>query len=143
MKISAMLARKGTFVATIAPVASVEDAVGELASHNVGALVVSTDGRVVEGIVSERDIVRAVNRLGVGVLTQPVSEIMSEAVVTCSPADTIESLMVTMTERRVRHIPVVEDGLLAGMVSIGDVVKNRIDELEEDRKALVDYINAR
>jgi CBS domain-containing protein len=143
MKIAALLAVKGASVVTIPADASIAEAVAALDHHNVGALVVSADGRSVDGIVSERDIVRALDEIGAGVLEPPVSTIMSKDVHTCSPEDTVESLMATMTERRVRHIPVVEAGVLAGMVSIGDVVKNRMEELEHDRDALVDYINAR
>jgi CBS domain-containing protein len=143
MKISALLAVKGASVVTIRPDASIGDAVAALASHNVGALVVSADGRSVDGIVSERDVVRALDRLGAGILEPQVVTIMSGDVHTCSADDTVESLMAAMTEHRVRHLPVVDDGVLAGMVSIGDVVKNRMEELEQDRDALVDYINAR
>jgi CBS domain-containing protein len=143
MKISALLESKGASVATISPGASVTEAVRALAEHNVGALVVSRDGRAVDGIVSERDVVRALEGSGSAVLAQPVSAIMSADVLTCAPGDTVDSLMVTMTENRIRHIPVVSEGHLAGIVSIGDVVKSRIGELETDRKALVDYINAR
>jgi CBS domain-containing protein len=143
MKISALLAVKGASVVTIRPDASIAEAVAALGSYNVGALVVSTDGRTLEGIISERDIVRALGELGSGVLEPQVATIMSPDVHTCSPEDTVESLMKTMTEHRVRHLPVVEAGVLAGMVSIGDVVKNRMEELEQDRDALVDYINAR
>lgn len=143
MKISALLAAKGASVVTIRPDASIGEAVAALGLHNVGALVVSTDGEVVGGIVSERDIVRALGQLGSGVLEPQVATIMSSDVHTCSPEDTVESLMATMTEHRVRHVPVVDGGVLAGMVSIGDVVKNRMEELEQDRDALVDYINAR
>jgi CBS domain-containing protein len=143
MKISALLAAKGASVITIRPDASIAEAVGALRMHNVGALVVSTDGQSVEGIMSERDVVRALDRLGAGILEPQVATIMSRDVHTCSPDDTVESLMAAMTEHRVRHLPVVEAGVLAGMVSIGDVVKNRMEELEQDRDALVDYINAR
>lgn len=143
MKISALLAVKGASVVTIRPDASIAEAVAALAEHNVGALVVSEDGGSIDGIVSERDVVRALDRLGAGVLEPQVSTIMSRDVHTCSPDDTVESLMAAMTKHRVRHLPVVEGGVLAGMVSIGDVVKNRMDELEQDRDALVDYINAR
>jgi CBS domain-containing protein len=143
MKISALLAVKGASVVTIRPDASIAEAVAALGKHNLGALVVSGDGRSLDGIVSERDIVRALDRLGAGILEPQVSTIMSRDVHTCSPEDTVESLMAAMTEHRVRHLPVVDGGVLAGMVSIGDVVKNRMEELEQDRDALVDYINAR
>jgi CBS domain-containing protein len=143
MKISALLAAKGASVITIRPDASIAEAVAALRMHNVGALVVSSDGQSVDGIMSERDVVRALDRLGAGILEPQVATIMSRDVHTCSPDDTVESLMAAMTEHRVRHLPVVEAGVLAGMVSIGDVVKNRMEELEQDRDALVDYINAR
>jgi len=143
MRISNLLTAKGSSVATIAPGETVSEAVSELKKHAVGALVVSTDGRHIEGIVSERDIVRQLAERASTLLEDTVSSIMSPHVTTCSPDDDIESLMSTMTERRIRHVPVVRDGELCGIVSIGDVVKNRIDELEKDRNELVDYINAR
>ena len=111
--------------------------------HNVGALVVSSDGRAVEGIISERDVTHALDRLGGTILDKPVHMIMSSEVRTVSPDEKVESLAVMMTEYRIRHVPVLEDGALAGIVSIGDVVKSRIEELEEDRDALFKYINAR
>ncbi|HLI74206.1 MAG TPA: CBS domain-containing protein [Acidimicrobiales bacterium] len=143
MRISNLLAAKGSSVATITGEATVADAVAELARHRIGALVVSADGAHIDGIVSERDIVRALGDRSGTLLEDPVSSIMTRVVATSSPGDEVESLMRTMTERRVRHVPVVQDGVLAGIVSIGDVVKSRIDELEKDRKELVDYINAR
>ncbi len=130
-------------MATIGRDATVAAAVAELARHNVGALVVSTDGRAVEGIISERDVTRALDRLGGTILDKPVHMIMSSEVRTVSPDEKVESLAVMMTEYRIRHVPVLEDGALAGIVSIGDVVKSRIEELEEDRDALFKYINAR
>jgi CBS domain-containing protein len=143
MKISELLAQKGSSVATVNPDSLVSAAVEGLTSRNVGALVVSVDDKTLAGIVSERDIVRAIHARGSAVLDEPVSSIMSSDVHTCSPDDSVESLMAIMTERRVRHLPVLSSGELAGMVSIGDVVKNRMDELEHDNHALVDYINAR
>jgi len=143
MQISAILKSKGPSVATIGRNATVAAAVAELARHNVGALVVSTDGRAVEGIISERDVTRALDRLGGTILDKPVHMIMSSEVRTVSPDEKVESLAVMMTEYRIRHVPVLEDGALAGIVSIGDVVKSRIEELEEDRDALFKYINAR
>jgi CBS domain-containing protein len=142
MKISILLARKGSSVATINGGATISDAVAELRSHKIGALVVSADGVHIEGIVSERDIVRGLADGG-ALLDQPVSSIMTSTVYTSAPDDELESLMAAMTDRRIRHVPVVVDGALCGIVSIGDVVKSRIDELEKDRRELVDYINAR
>ncbi|MGO9559844.1 MAG: CBS domain-containing protein [Acidimicrobiales bacterium] len=143
MRIANLLASKGSVVATIRPDAAIGDAVASLAEHGIGALVVSRDGEHIDGILSERDVVRGLHDQESGFLTQPVSSIMSSTVYTCSPSDDTDSLMATMTDRRVRHVPVVEDGVLAGIVSIGDIVKTRIGELEKDRKELVDYINAR
>ena len=143
MKISALLVGKGDTVATITGDLSVADAVDELRAHGVGALVVSSDGQHIDGIVSERDIVRGLSVQHGALLDEPVRSIMTSKVFTCSPDDDVESLMAVMTERRIRHVPVVRDGILSGIVSIGDVVKSRIVELEKDRKELVEYINAR
>lgn len=142
MQIAALLARKGSSVATIPATGSVAEAVSALAHHGVGALVVSPDGRHIEGIVSERDIVRGLVE-GIELLDRPVATIMTSVVATCTPDSDTEALMGTMTERRIRHVPVVRGGELAGIVSIGDVVKSRIEELERDRRDLVDYISAR
>lgn len=143
MQISILLAEKGMSVATIQRQATVAQAVGDLNHHGIGALVVSHDGSHIEGIVSERDIVRHLNDLGGATLNQPVESIMSPSVHTCSPDDDVESLMSVMTNRRIRHVPVVRDGTLCGIVSIGDVVKSRIGELEKHRSELLDYIGAR
>lgn len=143
MRIDVVLQQKGQAVASIRPGASVREALAELARHGIGALVVSSDGRTPEGMVSERDVVRALDRSGATILEGPVSSIMSTDLQTCSPDDEVETLMAIMTRYRIRHVPVLRDGALAGIVSIGDVVKNRMDELEEDRKALVDFIYAR
>lgn len=143
MRIESVLQQKGEFVAVIRPETTVKEALGELTRHGIGALVVSADGRVPTGIVSERDVVRALDRSGPGCLDRPVSSIMSTDLQTCGPDDEVETLMAIMTRYRVRHVPVLRDGALAGIVSIGDVVKNRMDELEADRRALVDFIYAR
>jgi CBS domain-containing protein len=141
--VSKLLEDKGSFVATIGGSASVAQAIGELRQKGIGALVVSDDGLHIEGIVSERDVVRNLDDRHDTLLNEPVSSIMSTTVFTCTPDDQVTSLMTTMTENRIRHVPVVADGVLCGLVSIGDVVKNRIGELEKDRNELVDYINAR
>lgn len=140
MKVSDILRSKGHEVATVAPTATVTEALARLADADVGALVVSTTGESPEGIVSERDIVRHLARSGAGVLDGPVSAIMTADVVTCSPDDTVGDLMARMTERRIRHLPVVTDGRLDGIISIGDVVKVRVRELEEERHHLESYI---
>ncbi len=140
MHIRQLLRRKGADVATVDAGASVRTALALLAEHEVGALVVSQDGRRVDGIVSERDVVRALHQRGAGLLADPVSSVMTAQVHTCVPDAGVEELARTMTEHRVRHVPVVEHGALVGIVSIGDVVKARLDQLEEERAQLVDYI---
>jgi CBS domain-containing protein len=143
VRISSLLERKGSTVVTIGADATVAQAVAELEKHGIGALVVSADGAHIDGIVSERDVVRALGHHGGDVLDHPVSSIMTTQVVCVSPEDEVESLMSTMTDHRVRHVPVLAQGVLAGLVSIGDVVKSRIGELEKDRKELVEYITGR
>ncbi len=139
MRIADVLRNKGASVATITPETSVSGLLTELTVHNIGAMVVvSPDGLV--GIVSERDVVRKLHELGGDILGHPVSEIMTTLVVTCSPTDSVDSLSALMTENRVRHVPVVVDGRLAGIVSIGDVVKTRMEELEAQQEQLQAYI---
>lgn len=139
MRISEILRRKGDSVVTITPDATVRDLLRRLAEYNIGAVVVSRDGHTIEGIVSERDIVRRLVD-GSGVLDAPVSSIMTSDVHTCGPNDTVDQLMRLMTEQRFRHVPVVAAGTLIGLVSIGDVVKSRIGELEFEREQLEHYI---
>ncbi|MDN3351631.1 CBS domain-containing protein [Actinomadura sp. DC4] len=141
MRITEILRRKGEDVATIKPEAEVRALLALLAEHNIGAVVVSTDGTTIEGIASERDVVRRLHDRGAGLLDEPVSSIMTATVRTCAPSDNVEDLRATMTEHRIRHVPVVRDGALVGIVSIGDVVKSAIAELETEREQLVDYIN--
>lgn len=144
MRVAALLAHKGTSVATARRDTSVAAAAAELRRRNIGALVVSPDGRHLEGIVTERDVVQALAVVGGPLLEEPVGALMSTQVHTCHGEDDVESLMAAMTERRIRHVPVVDDdGLLAGIVSIGDVVKATIDALQRDRDSLVSYIHAR
>lgn len=126
-------------VLTIAPVETVMTLLDALAEHNVGALVVVEDADVA-GIVSERDVVRRLAERGAQMLDATVSEIMSTEVVSCSSKDKVDSVAATMTERRIRHMPVVDDGELVGIVSIGDVVSSRIRQLETDRGQLEQYI---
>jgi CBS domain-containing protein len=111
-----------------------------LAEHNIGALVVSTDGSTVEGIVSERDVVRHLHR-DEAILDSPVSAIMSSEVRSCEGGSTVDEVMALMTERRIRHVPVVRGGTLTGIVSIGDVVKSRMGELEFERDQLDSYVH--
>jgi CBS domain-containing protein len=139
MRISEILRRKGGNVVTIDPNASVRELLDRLATYNIGAIVVSTDGTTIEGIVSERDIVRRLVG-GTRVLDARVGTIMTGTVQTCTPDDTVDQLMLLMTQQRFRHVPVVTDGRLSGLVSIGDVVKSRIGELEFEREQLEHYI---
>lgn len=141
MKISALIA--GKRVETISPSASVHDLVNALNVHHVGALVVSPDGRKIEGIVSERDVVRAMPGKLDRLVGMHVRDLMTVDVVTCDTNATVAELMTIMTERRVRHIPVVDaDHHLVSIISIGDVVKAHITELDGERKALSDYVNS-
>ena len=140
MKISDILRRKGHEVATVRPDDTVAGFIARLAELRIGALVVSSDGQRVEGIVSERDVVRGLHASGASLLDGPVSSIMTVEVHTCEPSTSVDDLMRLMTDQRIRHVPVVQDGLLDGIVSIGDVVKRRIDELQDERDHLLGYI---
>jgi CBS domain-containing protein len=140
MRISDVLRQKGDLVVSVKPDQSVSDLLDLLAEHGVGALIVSSDGETVEGIVSERDVVRKLQQNGVGLLGAPVSDIMTAAVHTCPPDTDLDDLMRLMTDRRFRHVPVVEAGRLIGIVSIGDVVKSRIEHLQHERDQLEAYI---
>ena len=141
MNVQTILGTKGTAVITIADGVSLADAAMTLRDNKVGALVVSNDGQHIDGIVSERDVVRALANHGASALGRPVSSAMSTEVVTCRAEDAVESLMLSMTERRIRHLPVVDDdGVLGGVISIGDVVKARLRQLEAENQQLYDYI---
>lgn len=142
MRISEVIRRKGAAVITIRPDATVRDLLRVLEENGIGALVVSEDeGATLVGIVSERDVVRALHHDGASVLDAQVSALMTAEVATCLPEDDLESLARVMTERRVRHLPVVVEGRLKAVVSIGDIVKHRIDELQAERDQLVDYVH--
>ena len=141
MNVETILAGKGREVATIAPDATVAEALHRMRTGRVGALVVSEDGARIAGIISDRGIMWAIDEHGTDVLVASVGSVMTREVFTCSRHDHVSAFMATMTERRFRHIPVVDgDGRLCGIISIGDVVKNRIDELETERTALSHYI---
>jgi CBS domain-containing protein len=138
MRISDVLSSKPSAqVVTIAPDATVRDLLALLAQHNVGAVVVSTDGETVDGIVSECDVVRRLHE----VLGGAVSMIMTRDVRTCEPDTSVDELRVVMTERRIRHVPVVTDGRLTGIISIGDVVKSSLDQLQFERDQLDSYVH--
>lgn len=140
MRIADVLQSKGSAVLTVAPAVTVREIIADMARHNVGAFVVVDADRVL-GMISERDVIRRLHQCGAGALGTPVSEIMSTTVYSCAPEDTVDSLAATMTEHRIRHLPVVVDGSLRGIVSIGDVVKSRMDELEAERDHLESYIH--
>ncbi len=141
MKINdAIHAKADQTVVTISPEATVRELIALLAEHNVGALVVSDDGQQVTGIVSERDVVRRLHA-DTGVLDTAVRDIMTADVRTCVGEESLTDLMQVMTEHRIRHVPVVADGRLTGIISIGDVVKNRIGELEFERDQLDSYVH--
>jgi CBS domain-containing protein len=143
VKISDVLRYKGSEVITVKPDETVSGLLALLAEHRIGAVVVSTDGSSVDGIVSERDIVRHLHSSGTGVLEAPVSQIMTSDVTTGSADDNIADLAGTMTELRVRHVPIVDaEGKLAAIVSIGDIVKHRLSELQSERDQLRDYISS-
>jgi CBS domain-containing protein len=140
MRISDVVRHKGGTVVTIRPDDPVTTMLTLLAEHRIGALVVSTDGEAVEGIVSERDVVRHLHHKGAAILDGPVSDIMTSDVRTADPHTQLSELEHTMTNHRIRHVPVVVDGKLQAIVSIGDVVKGRITDLQAERDQLVGYI---
>jgi CBS domain-containing protein len=141
MRIHDVLQGKNTQdVITVTPDATVRELLALLAQHNIGAVIVSADGAAVDGIVSERDVVRRMHA-DEGALDGPVSSIMTADVHTCEAGSSLDDLMALMTERRIRHVPVVADGRLTGIISIGDVVKNRITELEFERDQLDSYVH--
>jgi CBS domain-containing protein len=141
VRIQSILGHKGSFVASIAPEATVFEASRELRRHGVGALLVSADGTAIEGILSERDIARSLAEHGERAVSLAVRDLMTVEVRTCSPTATVDELMAIMTEHRIRHIPVVDEaGALVGMISIGDVVKHRVGELEQEAQTLHEYI---
>ena len=143
MKVKDLLASKGRDGATISQERSVTDALAVLKERRIGALVVTGFTPPLVGIFSERDVVRALASHGAEALDLTVAELMSSDVTVCDEAPSVTTIMGLMTDNRIRHIPVVDDGRLAGLISIGDVVKARFDELEHDKKDLLDYVSAR
>ena len=144
MNVQSILAAKGNAVAKIAATSTLSEAVAALRDHGIGALVISADGNNIDGILSERDVVRSIASHGDDTMHLTVGSAMSSNVITCAPADSIDTLMEMMTERRIRHLPVLAlDGAIAGIISIGDVVKYRLVELENENSQLHDYIDGR
>ena len=142
MRVSNLLTTKGRDVATISQERTVTDALHVLKERGIGALIVTGPTAPLVGIFSERDVVRALATRGEEALQATVSELMSTDVTTCDESTTVTELMGLMTERHIRHVPVVEEGSLVGMISIGDVVKARFDELEHEKKDLLDYVSS-
>ncbi len=140
MTVRAILSLKGREVTTVAPEASLLEAAQTLSEQRIGSLVITSVGKKIAGIISERDIVRAVASRGEAALNQPVKEFMTKTVITCTADDTMNVLMSRMTAGRFRHLPVLEDGQLDGIISIGDVVKFRVAEMEREHEALKQYI---
>jgi CBS domain-containing protein len=140
MTVKAILSTKGGIVHTIEPTATLADAVKDLAERRVGALVVTGAGDRVIGIVSERDIVYTLAARGEFALTMPVAEVMTRNVITCREGSTVSAIMEQMTDGKFRHLPVVEQEELVGIISIGDIVKHRLQEMERDAAALREYI---
>lgn len=140
MTVRAILSAKGSQVASVEPDVKLSAAVKILSERQIGSVLVVTGSRI-DGILSERDIVRALDERGAGALDEPVSAAMTRKVVSCRLSDTVAHLMEVMTAEKFRHLPVVDDGKLVGLVSIGDVVKLRVQEYEDEQEALRDYIN--
>ena len=142
MHISDVIRAKGSDVVTVRPDTSIKDFIQTLAARGIGACVISEDGSTVAGIVSERDVAIGLALRGELLLSAPVSSIATALVHTTTPDESLESVMMLMTHRRVRHVPVLVNGRLAGIVSLGDIVARRLDELESERRHLVDYISS-
>jgi len=140
MHVAAVIKRKGSNVVSITPDRTIADATNLLTENRIGAVLVMDSNQGIRGIISERDIIRALSKYGADVLTHKVESLMTRDVQQCSPKDTIAEVMTTMTTRRFRHLPVVEDGKLLGMISIGDVVKQRLDDTELEVETLRGYV---
>jgi len=140
MTVKAIVSRKGSDVLTIEPTVTLAAAVKLLAERRIGAVVITGADRQVIGILSERDIVRALAERGAAALDDQIGQVMTRKVMTCTPDQTVASLMERMTQGKFRHLPVIEDGRLAGIVSIGDIVKHRLEEMEHESSAMREYI---
>lgn len=142
MTVKAVLAAKGGDIVSIEPAADLATAAKLLADRGIGAVLVLGADRHVAGILSERDIVRSIAARGAAALSEPVSQTMTRKVITCTPNDPLTSILEQMTKSKFRHMPVIEQGKLAGIISIGDVVKHRLDAMEREQAALQDYIRS-
>ncbi len=143
MYVSDILGDKGSAVITLAPDRTLAETARLLTEKRIGAILVSSDGASIVGVISERDIVRAVARDGAGALDKAIADVMTRKVLTCRPDDTIEEVMKVMTVNRIRHLPVVDDEKIVGIVTIGDVVKSRLEETEAETQVLRDYVFTR
>lgn len=143
MKVEELLRSKGTHVVTVRPHDTIDALVHRFKLEKIGAVVVSSDGERIEGMISERDVVRGLAEQGNALLERHVSDEMTRQVVTCAPDDSVKDVMRKMTQHRIRHLPVMERGKLAGLISIGDVVKNRLEDMEMEANVLRDYIIAK
>jgi CBS domain-containing protein len=140
MQVQHILRQKGANIISVSPTNSVSDAVDVLSANRIGAVLVCDETGAIRGILSERDIVGGLATRGVACLSRPVSDLMTVDVLTCRPEDTIDQIMALMTEKRIRHLPVTADGDLVGVISIGDVVKLRMEEVEHEAEAMRQYI---
>ena len=140
MTVKRILQEKGTDARTVAPEANIADVIDALEYEDVGALVVSADGQHIDGIISERDVIRGLQRFGKEVLEHTVRDLMSADVVTCEVLDRVAGVMALMDDRRIRHVPVIDGGKLAGIVSVRDIIKLRLDEVQADAEAMREYI---
>jgi CBS domain-containing protein len=139
MEVRAILAQKGQKVVTLRPTETIQNAARRMRMEGIGSAVVSSDGQEIMGLFSERDILLGIAEHGAAIAQMPISDFMSVSVTTCAPNTTIATVMKLMTNRRIRHLPVVENGRLCGIVSIGDVVKHRMDEVQLEANVLRDY----
>ena len=140
MTVERILKSKGAHAPTVSPEDHIADVIATLETEDVGAVVVSADGRHIDGIISERDVVRGLKRFGSNILDQAVRDLMTADVLTCTAGDRVASVMALMDDRRIRHVPVVDDGNLAGIVSIRDIIKLRLEEVQAEVDAMRDYI---
>ena len=140
MLVSALIREKGGGVITTGPATTVAEVADIIARERIGAVVVTEQDNQVVGIISERDIVNGLSKRGIGLLDLPISDVMTRDVFTCATTEDVNQLRREMTNRRARHIPIVEEGKLIGIISIGDIVKNRLDELESETQQMRDYI---
>lgn len=140
MTVQRILDFKGTDVPTITPDSTIVDAIARLEAEDLGALVVSSNGHTVDGIISERDVVRGLRQFGVDAMTRKVADLMTSNVLTCNRTDRVAGVMAMMDLNRIRHVPVIDDGQLTGMVSIRDIIKLRLDEVQAEADAMRSYI---